>query len=419
MRAEQALAAMLGGAPLSELRLAAVDSQLLAALSAGGAPQLRAVREALAAFFELAGQDLAAQRCRAPRWAEAERRVERDPAALAAALYDLADDPLLPPPLLEFQFGDQPGPVEVRAQLEVVDALERALAAGETDPAAPGWRDAARAVAREVLARPHGDHRSLQEAVEAERLAAWRQSRSAARQRLVDEVAPLLAEPPAWQPEHAQLAERVGWLLELLGDGVPARDDRLDPQVARALGERAGWKTPRRPPRSPFAAPAEALRLMARNAGLLAPDAPYDVASDLGRQLVADPPGLWGHVCRWGVVFRRGTIEVLLLLLLTRPEWREGELVAAAGPVVTEEQYLLVEDPRGGVAPARGAVRDEALHAHLDDVVGLAIALGALEVTGSRAFGRRLRVPPAGAATLRGVLRGHATGPGRVFVPPR
>lgn len=419
MRAEQALTAMLGGAPLSELRLVTVDTQLMAALSAGGAAQLRAVREALAAVFDLAGHDEAARRCRSPRWARAESQVERDPAATAAVLYDLTDDPLLPPSLLDFQFGDHPGPIEARAQLDVVDALEDALAAGETDPSSPDWREAARTVARRVLERPHGDHPTLRQAVEAERLAAWRQSRSDARQRLVDEVGPLLAEPSAWQPEHAQLPERVGWLFELLGDGVPVRDDRLDPQVARALSERAGWKTPRRPPRSPFATPAEALRVIVRTAGLLAYDVERDAPTALGRRLVADPPALWRHVCRWGVVFQRGTLEVLLLLLLTREEWREGELVAAAGPVVTEEEYLLVDHPTRGVAPARGSVRDELLYAHLEDVVGITTALGAVEVAGSRAFGRRLRVPTAGAATLRAVLRGHATGSGRVFAPLR
>lgn len=418
-RAQEALAGLLGEAPLDALRLVHLDLHLLESLRDGGALQLHNARDALSAFLEFAGRADAAGRCRHPRWADAERRAELDPQTLPQLLADLADSPLFPPPLLDFQFGPAAGPVEREAQLEVTDALEQALAAGTTDPSrTEGWRRARERIARDVLARPVDGAGTVRAAVEAERMAAWRQSRSAARRELVERVAPLLAEPASWHSEHALIAERLMWLLDGLEEGDSTAGETLALATAREVSTRAGWKPPRSPRRDPFGSPVDALVQIAASAGLTTTQDGRLVPSALGRRLVQDPRALWQHVCRWGVPARRGSAEVFVMLLVAQPEWADTKLMLAAQPVVTGEEYLLFEHGASGVAPARGGALTDLLYQHLDQVVNIGLALGAVEVSGLKAWGRRYRVSPAGTPTLREVLRSNAIGPGVPFVLP-
>lgn len=426
-RVQEALEYTLQGAPLRTLRLAILDSYLINVLAVGGPVQLRTTRDAVAEFLTRVGALAAAERCQDQRWLDAEMAVERDPDALQEVATALAlDDPLLPPQLPDFAFGEHSGPVEDAALFLIVDALSQAWSEGRLDTSRPDWRQVRLTLAQDILdgppppaVRAHPDDVTtagaaagppasggapLRRVIEAERVGIWRRSRGALRQDLADRVAPLIVDPVRWHPGLSAATERITSLLDLYARGAPVHDS-VDPTVAKELAARFGWATRGR------SVPAEELYQLAARAGLLTVVDDRIVPSEAARRLRSRPDALWAHVCQLGLPVAASPGEVLLMLLVTQQEWSRTQLVAAAQPVVEEEQYLWRALPSGEVVPNRGMRVVDELHTIVDSLIATLTALGALETTGHKLWGHRLRVVPPHDRTVRAILRGSAAGP--------
>lgn len=180
-------------------------------------PDWHAVVEEAAWFFERLDQPRYAAICRGPRTREI---LESSHDAIHAfELYAQAthESGIMPPPGLRISWLDDPGPREQALYDAITRALERAIAAGELDPA----DDANRlAVAVAVLERlPDGHVETMQDLMLTERMARLRvTSGSQTVRELLVRVEPDVAKPLDLTPEILLAGTRA------LGQVVHDRD---------------------------------------------------------------------------------------------------------------------------------------------------------------------------------------------------
>jgi hypothetical protein len=197
-----------------------------------------------------------------------------------------------------------PGRAEAHAQEAVADRLEMAVAVGDLQPGARGWRDHQAEITIDVLTSPHPDvgGRQLYQGIVDERLNVWvRGTRSTTRSGLLTPLEDRLREPVdvgMAAPARA-LLRPLDWLLTEIGEGMPlTAAGYLPPRaVARAL-DYLGWREEILGPaaREVDAYPVLVLRETATRLGLVRRRAGRLIATPSGRDAVADGRALWQAV---------------------------------------------------------------------------------------------------------------------------
>jgi hypothetical protein len=163
-------------------------------------PDWHAVVEEAAWFFERLDQPRYAAICRSTRTREILEAA--DDAIHSFELYARAthESGIMPPPGLRITWVDHPGPREQALYDAITRALERAIAAGELDPADDAKRLAAAVAVLEQL--PDGHTETMQELMLAERMARLRStSGSQTVRELLVRVEPDVAKPLDLTPE--------------------------------------------------------------------------------------------------------------------------------------------------------------------------------------------------------------------------
>jgi hypothetical protein len=300
-RAERALGELLGDGGLADLTQHGLQTYLWYTLAGGHEPSLTAA--ALQSFFDLAEMHRYAAVAGSAQTKEVLRTYDEQgtTAGVRGAARAMDMSGVLPPDLVELEWGELMGPVETDAYQRIAVTLELALAAGELRPGGRGWRLTQQRLARHqlTLARPDGP---LLDRVRAERLATWADTGGVQRRGLADAVLPDLLAEPAQPRDVADRMAPVQWLLELAagrpGDdpGVPLTvTGNLARRVVQEASERFGWwDLPDRPPRSESDIwQLGELRLVLQRAGLLRRSGRRLLLGTRGRAVLGDPAVQW------------------------------------------------------------------------------------------------------------------------------
>ncbi len=163
-------------------------------------PDWPAVVEQAAWFFERLDQPRYAAICRSEQTARILAAAEDELECFEQYAEATHESGIMPPPGLRITWLDEQGPREVAAYDAITRALERAIAAGEVDPA----DDQARLrVAVAVLEQPPDGHtETLLDLLFAERLALWRTNcGSQTLRELLVRIGPDVSKPMDLSPE--------------------------------------------------------------------------------------------------------------------------------------------------------------------------------------------------------------------------
>ncbi|MDX6236273.1 MAG: hypothetical protein QOG10_1088, partial [Kribbellaceae bacterium] len=172
--------------------------------------------------------------------------VESDEKGFAAYEKAMQESGIEPPKTELLAWSEYMGPAELAIWDRLSSTLERAIAAGDLDPGARGWKKTAERVSEQFLSSAGPDGRVPVEVVETERLKRWALDCGPDRQRLRRSLLPLLSEVavPVSVPV-AGLAESLAparALLEGVGDGATlTKADYLPRALAVELNDRFRW----------------------------------------------------------------------------------------------------------------------------------------------------------------------------------
>jgi len=208
--------------------------------------QLHQIARSLADLFTAAGLERYASVCRTPQthrlldaWQgsdhEAARTMMKE--AISSSGVDPPDTPLM-------GWGSVLGAAEHSASRRVSQALEQAIDAGDLVPGERGWRQLAARITEVSLMMPRLDLRggTLHEAVSLERSQSWAAGSPTARQDLLTEVLPLLADEIAVPVEAGECLTPLRWLLVHIGDGLTlTQAGRLPKALVLEANDAFGW----------------------------------------------------------------------------------------------------------------------------------------------------------------------------------
>jgi hypothetical protein len=276
--------------------------------------ELHEIAWSLADLCTAAGYDRYSALCRAPathRLLDAWQDDDHEPArkAMIAAIGSSGVDPPDTPLL---HWGAVFGEAEHSARLQVSQALEQAVDAGELVPGGRGWKQQAARITEASLMMPRMDLRggTLHQAVCRERGRTWVAGPPAVRQRLLTEMLPLLDGEVAVPAEASECLTPLRWLLEHIGDGVTLTQAGWLPKaLVLEANERFGWFdffgfTLRTETDLPELA---ILNELARRARLITRKGRKVALSAKGRRALGDPDLLW-HLAV-ADIFPAGTYE--------------------------------------------------------------------------------------------------------------
>lgn len=310
---------------------------------------------ALGDLFDAAGVKRYAEICRGQRThavlAAWRRSVEEGRRASDAAEHEAG---VRPPETDLLTFGEVMGPEEARVHAAVTELLEAAIVEGRLDPAARGFRGAARTTVERFLRAPPGSEESPVTRVRLERAAFWAH-------RLGDapvwkELLPRLDAEPRTPARPDLAVTEAAALLEAVGDGVAlTKSGYLPPALALALDARFGWSEdygharPRGeseiPPLGFLNEHLQAQRLLTRRGNRL-------TMSARGGRAAGDPEELWKTLAtpapRWRTGFQADAVAITAALLLAE----DGR----TGKDLCEETTVLLA--RKWQAPADGDIHD-------------------------------------------------------------
>ncbi|HET9443785.1 MAG TPA: hypothetical protein VFO65_10700, partial [Acidimicrobiales bacterium] len=358
------------------------------------------------------------------------------------------------PELADFAFGSLRGPVEEAAVRQIARLLAQEAGVDDTggvgdtsgaghpglgdlghpgdpdDPDGPG-PEAAAAIVRDVLDGPVADlDRTVQAAIEHERLVAWAASAGPDRAGLVDDLLADLARPAAGELPAAPTEEvdqmlagvrPLGWLVDAVGDGVALERGAPPVSLLRDLAVRAGWPASRRALGADLAGSEPRVVVwVGFHAGLVEPRGDRLAATPAGRSLAPDPGRLWHHLCRRALAVAHPTVAALelgLALLVRDGPAPPDELGRALLPLARQEGLAigvaldhgrLRRDPLGD--PVTGPLDDRAAARWAGEVVRLIGSLGSALGMLAPARGPRapLALTAAGRRTALALLRGRA-----------
>lgn len=246
-----------------------------------------------------------------------------------------------PPDTELLTWGSVLGTTEAHAQEVVADRLELAVAVGDLQPGARGWRDQQAEVTIDVLmsARPELNGDALYDGILDERLDHWvRGPRSTTRGGLLAPLEPRLREPvdPGMAAPARALLRPLDWLLTEISDGLPlTAAGYLPPRtVSRALDE-LGWREELIGPanREVDAYPVLVLRETAQRLGLCRRRNAKLTLTPSGRHAVADGRTLWQAVAAGLVGPEHSALAVA---------WEVVLAVLEPGDVVGEEDVRVL-----------------------------------------------------------------------------
>jgi hypothetical protein len=241
-----------------------------------------------------------------------------------------------PPDTELLTWGAIMGQAEAQAREAVADRLEMAVAVGDLQPGARGWRDSQAEITLNVLLSPRLDlsGEALYDQILDERLDDWiRGPRSTTRGGLLAPLETSLREnvDPGMAAPARALLRPLDWLLTEIGDGLAlTAAGYLPPRtVSRALDE-LGWRDELIGPanREVDAYPVLVLRETAQRLGLCRRRASRLTLTPSGRAALADGRTLWQAVAAGLVGPEHSALAVA---------WEVVLAVLAPGDVVGEE----------------------------------------------------------------------------------
>ncbi len=256
-----------------------------------------------------------------------------------------------PPDTELITWGSAMGPIEAHTRELVADRLEMALAVGDLQPGARGWRDHQADISIAVLTTPvPGLHGSAPyEGILDERLDEWvRGPRSTTRSGVLAPLEPRLREPvdSGMAAPCRALLRPLDWLLTEISDGVTlTAAGYLPPRtVARALDE-LSWRDELIGPanREVDAYPVLVLRETATRLGLVRRRGGRLLLTPGGRSAVEDGRALWQAVAA-GLVGPEHTAlavawEIVLAVLESGDAVAEEDVRRLVQAVVTESGW--------------------------------------------------------------------------------
>jgi hypothetical protein len=300
--AESALDDLLPEGGLADLTQHDLQSYLWFALPEND--EAPATAEALGRFFDLAEMGRYAAIAGSEQTRDILRTYTERGHAVGVRVATKAMDSsgVVPPDLLELQWGEVMGPAEMNAYDRVAATLELALAAGDLKPGGRGWRLTQARLTRTQLTMARNDGPPLLERVRGERLDPWATSGGSARRSLAASMLPMVIAPIAAPRDAAERMAPMQWLMELAagrgGDpaGIPLTvSGNLARRVVQEAGERFNWwDMPDRPPRSESDMWAlTVLRTTLQSCGALRRTGRRLVLGTRGRNLLDDPARQW------------------------------------------------------------------------------------------------------------------------------
>lgn len=258
-----------------------------------------------------------------------------------------------PPDTERVTWGSVMGAAEALAIETVADRLELAIAVGDLQPGARGWRDQQTEFTLDVLARPRADldGMTLYDAILDERLDEWiRGPRSSTRSALLAPLEFRLREPveaPMAAPARV-LLKPLDWLLTEVGDGLTlTAAGYLPPRTVGKALDVLGWRDQIIGPatREVDAYPVLALRETAQRLGLVRRRANRLLPTPSGRAALQDGRVLWQAVAGALVGPEHSALsvafEVVLAVLETGDVVPEEDVRRLVQAIVTESGWRL------------------------------------------------------------------------------
>ncbi len=320
-----------------------------------------------------------------------------------------------PPDLDDFAWGSMMGSEEAVARSTNAAALEEAIVGGELTPGGRRWRIRAREIAAAALDSPHPElpGQSWRTAIITERLGWWSDGvRQRSRQvaRLRGRHVNRLLHPIAPPQGAAEAVEPLRWFLNAVGDGVGLTQAGY---LARAFvvdaARHRGWVDPYlqhrgRDPRSESeVTPLYDLHELARTARAVHHRARTAKVTKAGKVMADDPAVAWKAVAfhfpgagEW----EQAVCELTGLMLLDREEVPTEELWSTVAVMVAGLGWRTAGEPPGERVVSWAA----AYGLRMLEMFSMVERLGDWQH-------RRLRLTPAGEATVLAYLRSRAAGP--------
>ncbi|TQN32772.1 hypothetical protein FHX37_2755 [Haloactinospora alba] len=299
-----------------------------------------------------------------------------------------------PPDLPEMTWGTVLGNAEIEAYEATSASLELAIAVGDGDPQAPGWRTVQERHARSFLTQPDARGRSRLDLVREERVHNWLSSPSHPhRQRLRPLLGQIIsgAETPHDAATALAPARR---LLDYAEEGIGLTQiGYISPTVVRELCVEFDWSSAPSPPRSETdVVQLIALHKLLRTMRAVRHSGRRMVLTRRGRQLHGDTNALWRGLAESVLDtdgFAQAATETLLGLLLMRFPKATGSHARDEDVNIAEEaRVVLAEsgwtDDGNGSAPDTQHVRSVLITTTwLLETLGLVVGHDLLEGGGS------------------------------------
>lgn len=335
-----------------------------------------AMTGALAAALELLGLPRYAQLCRSDVTAQVHAAYSQDPqSGLGAFRTANLESGIYPLDLPEFRWGAAMGLEEAKALAGVQDFLELAVASGELEPGARGWRAKQRRLVRKYLSAPNfqlGGQTPL-DVMNTERIQNWiRVEPSETRQRLLSGLANRLLHPVQLPAGIEDPFPALTGLLRHIEGAGSCPDDRAE-----------------------VLAIAKRLRLVRTVKARLA-------VTRRAKALTGNPAGHWRivpEVLLEGNPYQRLSGEVLLALLIGAKPHQE-EVLATIRQVAGEANY---REAGTGQPPSLTSIT-KALEPTL-------VPMNALDLFRTGHPSAAMELTAAGQVVALEALRCRATGP--------
>ena len=267
-----------------------------------------------------------------------------------------------PPDLADFEWGSVMGWEESRALSATADFLELAIAAGELEPGRRGWKTRQSALTRAHLtaARIELSGRSFLDAIGAERIETWLDTRrSPARRALVEPVVEILESRLATPVSIDDPLPPLRWFLGELTEGQPlTQTGNLGRAFVQDAATRFSWWEFSTPPRSEDELDdLHQIRHLAQRLGLARRSGRKLSLTAKGKATMTDPGGLVRQVAR-GLLpdheFAAALGELTLAVLVNQSTMTQEDLSTKLAEVVHEVGWRSTST---GVAPAADDIR--------------------------------------------------------------
>jgi hypothetical protein len=360
------------------------------------------VTTALGRFFTLVGLERYAEICTSTTTKDllAAYATEGTDPGRDAYHAVLRETGLIPPDTGVLAWGVFSGTEENAAYHAGSASIELAIASGDLQVGARGWKKVRAAVVERQLTAPWPGGSWL-ERVHAERLEAWTRPRNRRRAELCRAAAPQLREPVVPLPGAFLL---LRWLLDKAADGLPLTDrHHIVPRLVTEAVDLFGWREllVGTLTREFDVFPLQSIRELAtREMKAVRRTGKQLVLTPLGRRMLTDETLLWNTaataVVGQGHTFAVATREVMLMLLTVHGPMSTEDLERNTVEILDEEWNI----PGGLAQPVR---KERAAMRH---------RLWALDCHHpTRTLSTLFALTPQGTAAARAALRAHALRP--------